>query len=635
MKRFLALILTGILLLGVLPAHGEEAGKYDRLTVGTTTAFSGNFLCDGLGSNISDQDVRKLIHGYSLVIWDSATGAFQFNDRLMTDVTVSEDRLTYTFPLPHGLVYNDGTPITARDYAFSLLLLGSPAMEEATGGREDISRIAGGKAYMNGETNQIAGVRVLGDYTLSVTIDESYASYFYQLKALDIAPLPIDVLAPGCDVSDDGNGAYISGPFTADLLKDTMLDPNDGYINYPMVSCGPYQLTDYDVTSVTLELNPNYLPDKDGNRPTIPQIVIKVENPNSIIDDLASGEIDLAIRCARESQIRNGLALMAGGDFKMEAYSRAGLSFISFCAEKGPTADENVRKAVAMCMDKQELTEMYLGAYGTTVKGYYGIGQWMFRMANGSLVPEEGQEAAWADLNLDGIPEYELNTAEAGRLLEEAGWNLNERGEAYSTGDGVRCRKEGETLVPLKLTLIYPDGNGTGMLLRSAFVPYLNKAGITLDIQRMPMPDLLERYYRQVDRDCDMILLGTNFADVFDPSGEYDENGTSRRNGITDPELAELSIRMRNTEPGNAPEYCRRWLAYQARRSAIVSEIPLYSDAYLDFHIPELQNYQPGSTGNWAVAIQDAILSDYPPAEEAAPAEEGEPDLGDDDDLED
>ena len=86
MKKLLALILTGILLLSLLPVHAEEAGKYDRLAVGTTTAFSGNFLCDALGSNISDQDVRKLIHGYSLVTWDSATGAFQFNDRLMTDV---------------------------------------------------------------------------------------------------------------------------------------------------------------------------------------------------------------------------------------------------------------------------------------------------------------------------------------------------------------------------------------------------------------------------------------------------------------------------------------------------------------------------------------------------------------------
>ena len=629
MKKIIVLILTGILLLGLLPAHAEEAGKYDRLTVGTMTQFSGNFLCDALGSNISDQDVRKLIHGYSLVMWDSATGAFQFNDRLMTDVTVSADKMTFTIPLPHEMTYNDGTPITAKDYAFTLLLLGSPAMEEATGARENISRIEGGREYMTGKADTLTGIRVLGDHQFSVTIDESYASYFYQLKALDIAPLPISVIAPGCDIQDDGKGAYITGDFSADLLKRTLTDPETGYISHPRVTCGPYMLKEYDGTSVTLDLNEAYLPDPEGNQPTIPQIVIQVENPNDIIDDLAAGKIDLAVRCAREGQIRNGMQLMAGGDVFMEAYSRAGLSFISFCAEKGPTADGNVRKAVAMCMDKQALTEQYLGAYGMTVKGYYGIGQWMFMMANGTLVPEEGAEDEWADLNLDGIPEYELNTAEAARLLEEAGWNLNEHGEPYNTGDGIRCRKEGESLAPLKLSLIYPDGNGAGMLLRSTFTPYLNKAGIELEIRRMPMSELLQRYYGQVERDCDMIMLGTNFGDIFDPSGEYDENGTSRRNGITDPELAELSVSMRNTEPGNAAEYCRRWLAYQARRGEIVPEIPLYSDAYMDFHIPALQNYKPGSTGSWADAVQNAVLSDYVPPQQAG--EDEEPDFGDED----
>ena len=629
MKKFLALILTCILLMSLLPAGAEEAGKYDLLTVGTTTAFSGNFLSDALGSNISDQDVRKLIHGYSLVIWDSASGAFQFNNRLMTDVTLSADKMTYTIPLPHNMTFNDGSPITARDYAFSVLMLGSKTMEEAAGGREDITRIYGGREYMAGEADYIAGIRIVTDHLISITIDPSYATYFYQLKALDIVPLPVSVLAPGCDVEDDGQGAYIKGNFSAETLKKTLLDPETGYVSHPSVTSGPYKLTGYDGNTVSLALNEYYLPDPEGNKPTIPQILIKVETPTGAIDDLAAGEIDLAVRNARESQIRSGMALMAGGDVFMEAYSRTGLAFISFCAEKGPTADLNVRKAIAMCMDKQTLTEQYLGAYGLTVKGYYGIGQWMFMMANGTLIPEEGAEEDWADLNMDSIPEYELNTTEAGELLEEAGWNLNEQGGAYAAGDGTRYRKEGDTLVPLKLSLIYPDGNGSGMLLRSTFIPYLNRAGISLDIKRMAMPELLKRYYRQVDRDCDMILLGTNFGDVFDPSGDYDENGTSKRNGITDPELAELSINMRNTEPGNAPEYCRRWLAYQARRSTIVAEVPLYSDAYLDFHIPALQNYKPGSTGNWAMAIQDAILSDY-----VAPAEteeEGEPDLGDDD----
>ena len=66
MKKIIALLLSCVLLLGLVSAHAEEAGKYDRLTVGVTTPFTGNFLDDVLGSNICDQDVRMLIHGYSL-----------------------------------------------------------------------------------------------------------------------------------------------------------------------------------------------------------------------------------------------------------------------------------------------------------------------------------------------------------------------------------------------------------------------------------------------------------------------------------------------------------------------------------------------------------------------------------------
>ena len=81
MRKLIAIILTIILLAGCFTAVAEvySDDRYETLTVGVTTAFSGNFLSDALGSNISDQDVRKLIHAYSLVRWDSEIGAFRMN----------------------------------------------------------------------------------------------------------------------------------------------------------------------------------------------------------------------------------------------------------------------------------------------------------------------------------------------------------------------------------------------------------------------------------------------------------------------------------------------------------------------------------------------------------------------------
>ena len=50
MKKIIAVILTMVLLAGCFAAIAEEdAGKkYEKLTVGVTTAFSGNFLKESL-----------------------------------------------------------------------------------------------------------------------------------------------------------------------------------------------------------------------------------------------------------------------------------------------------------------------------------------------------------------------------------------------------------------------------------------------------------------------------------------------------------------------------------------------------------------------------------------------------------
>ena len=155
-------------MLTLCAVHAEEAERYEELVVGTGTAFSGNFLSDALGSNTSDQDVRKLIHGYSLVYWNTEHNTYQFSNKVVTAGFTSEDGRTYTLALARELAYNDGTPITAKDYAFSLLLLGSTALKDVAGGNLDLSWIQGGKAYQSGQSAKLEGLRLLGDFVSSL-----------------------------------------------------------------------------------------------------------------------------------------------------------------------------------------------------------------------------------------------------------------------------------------------------------------------------------------------------------------------------------------------------------------------------------------------------------------------------------
>ncbi len=617
MKKILAWMLALAMLLGMAGAAAEEAGKYDSLTVAVTTGFSGNFLSATLGNNSSDLDIRRLIHGYSLVNWQSDAGVYQFDTRVVSAAVISENGLSFTLALNPNLTWSDGTPITARDYAFSMLLMGSREMLEVCGAREDLSRILGGKAWQDGEAQTLAGLRVLGEHQLTLTLDPSYGTYFYQLYALNLNPLPLALLAPDCDVKDDGQGAYIDGPFTGKLLQETLLNPETGYISHPSLTCGPYRFVSYDGTTVVLETNEYYMGNQDGLKPAISRLVIQAEDPDTVIGKLASGEVDLVTRCARADQIQGGMSLTTGGDYGMRAYSRAGLSFISFCAEKGPTEKLLVRRGIAMCMDKATLTTLTAGAFGTPVDGFYGIGQWMFMLSNGTLLLNEETESGETvntaeDLSLEKIQIYDLDPERAARLFDQCGWSLNEKGEAYDASrDSLRYSMAGGSLTPLKLKLIYPEGNAAADHLQECFGTYLAQAGAELEIEALPMDQLLLKYYGREERDCDMILLGTNFGDVFDPTGEYDEEGTSRLTGVTDIGLKELAESMRTTVPGDPVEYCRRWLDWQQRLTTVNAVLPLYSNAYLDFHVITLQNYEPGRTGSWSLAIPEAYLGDY------------------------
>ncbi len=107
-------------------------------------------------------------------------------------------------------------------------------------------------------------------------------------------------------------------------------------------------------------------------------------------------------------------------------------------------------------------------------------------------------------------------------------------------------------------------------------------------------------------------MLGSKFGDVFDPANASPpDSDTNRLNGITDKVLATLCRDLRKTLPGDITEYCKRWLEMQEYRTSIATEIPLYINAYMDFYVLRLRNYEPGITASWSNVIPMAYLSDF------------------------
>ena len=100
--------------------------SYEELTVGSTTPITGEFFTDLWGNGAADLDVRQLLHGYGLVIWDSSEGLFKTDPSVVSGLKVSVNEQgdkTFLISLYQDMSYSDGTKITAADYLFSLLLL--------------------------------------------------------------------------------------------------------------------------------------------------------------------------------------------------------------------------------------------------------------------------------------------------------------------------------------------------------------------------------------------------------------------------------------------------------------------------------------------------------------------------------
>ena len=627
MKKILTLLLALWMLTGCVAMAAEN-----QLVVGSTTAMSGAFFTDLFGSNTADMDVRALLHGYNLMSWDHETGTYQINDSVVAGMAVSKDaqnNRVYTFDLYGDLKFSDGSAITAKDYAFSILLTASPELAKL-GGQSAAGAILGMESYQSGKSSVLRGVRLLSDTQMSITISKDYEPYFYEMALFDYSPYPISVLAPGCKVVDTEKGVGIvnaSGTgdaiFTADLLQKTILDAATGYMSHPSVVSGPYTLTSYDAQrgTASFAINPYYKGNEDGEKPTIETIVYRSVANDEAIDLLLSGEVDLLNKMVAADTVSKGIQSIADQPFSVANYPRSGLSMISFSCERQTVSGKAVRQAIARCFDRDALVKAYTGNFGLKADGYFGIGQWMYQLTAGTIQPPvadlpanataketaayEKTVSQWDALSLDKLKDYPLDLDQAAKLLDQDGWRLGK--------DGIRAKKIDGKTVALDLTLIYPEGNAVGDALNATLTENLAAIGVRLTVKAVPMNELLDIYYRRTARDCDMIYLATNFGTVFDPSTTYSTDAayvkTVNRTGIRDSKLYQLAVDMRKTEPGDVLSYCQKWVAFQERWTEVLPAIPVYSNVYFDFYTTRLQNYRVTENQTWTQAIVGATLT--------------------------
>ncbi len=278
---------------------------------------------------------------------------------------VAEDGLTWTFQLRPGVVWSDGTPLTAEDFRWSWLRLLAPDSPASYGNL--LFDVAGARAYKRGEGEADAvGLQAAGDRKLIIRLERP-VPYFGSLAAFfTLLPVPRHAIEEHGERWTRRENIVTNGPY---LLEQWLF-----------------------YREITLRRNPNYW---DVGRVALHRLrLLPIVNPNTQFNLYETGDVDLlfSVPAPILDHLANRPDFVTG--------SRLATAFLRLNVTRPPFDDVRVRKAFALAIDKDVIA-------GKIMRGG--------ERPTDSLVPR-------------GLPGYEPapglagNTNRARELLAEAGY---------------------------------------------------------------------------------------------------------------------------------------------------------------------------------------------------------------------
>jgi len=292
---------------------------------------------------------------------------------------ISDDGLTYTFTIRDGLAFSDGTALTAEDVRRSWLRLLDPATNATA--PDVLSIVSGASARLAGDTgDEGVGIEAPDDTTLVVTLEHP-ASYF-----LDIVATPATFVVPP---TADATGTWQR----ADAF----------------VGSGPYVVASTDGVDTVLRANEHYV----AGPPPIDEVRWVGSVDTDPVTAFSEGTVDLTEVGGFDA---TWIAYDADLGPNLHAAEPLTVSYFGFDTTRPPFDDARVRRAFALALDRDRLVPLAEGASAS---------------AAASLVPP----AIWPE---DFSPELETDPDEAGRLLDEAGYeDRSDLGTVVVNGTGL------------------------------------------------------------------------------------------------------------------------------------------------------------------------------------------------------
>lgn len=457
------------------------AGNADKkIIIGNTTELSGRLRYSTFGVSspaASDLDIDGLINGYSTVVANKV-GDYQYDSTVVEsheDKVNADGTRTFTVKIKNDLKFSDGTPITAKNFLYFLMAFSTPITATKEGGGSNTAGQAyvGYKEYSQFDgtndgkiiykkdkdgkdttdvdytiSQKFKGVRLIDEYTYSLTATEDYATYFYGITLAGLSPTAKAMYMGNNDVKDDGDGCYIvEAENAADKFYNTKTE--DKVTSYTFASyirksasntnqadeakipfTGAYMIDNYDKAKkeCTLVRNDQYKGNFEGKKGGFDKIVYVNIVSETQLTQLVQKEVNVVAGITGGTDTDAALKLVRDNpdSFASVDYARAGYGKLGFRSDFGPVMFQEVRQAIAYSIDRPAFAKQFNGGYGGVVDGPYYTGAWMYK------------EALKEGMKLDV---YTASVDSAIEVLEDGGWTYNYKGEKYKAGDGIRYKK--------------------------------------------------------------------------------------------------------------------------------------------------------------------------------------------------
>lgn len=391
--KSVSLLLAGVLLLGIFTGCGtkgdsqesalvsesnvqEETGREESASVvvamGPTSEPEAGFD-PAFGWGAGEHVHEPLIQSTLTVTNTDLTIGYD----LATDVSVSEDGLTWTVTIRNDAVFTDGEALTASDVAFTYnTVKESSSVNDFT---------------------MLEYAEALDDSTVVFHMTRAFSIWPYTMAVVGIVP----------------EHAYDSASYGANPI-----------------GSGRYMLKQWDRgQQVILETNPNYY----GEAPKMQRVTILFMEEDAAFLAAQAGQVDVAYTSATYSnESVKGYSLAAydsvdNRGFNLPAVPAGQTNENGVAIGNDFTSDVLVRRALNIGVDRQEMIDNVLNGYGTPAYSVCDQMPWYNPSSQVEYDPEAAgallDEAGWL-MGPDGVREKDGVKAELSLL--------------YSNGDSVR-----------------------------------------------------------------------------------------------------------------------------------------------------------------------------------------------------